>query len=1366
MSITRYLLSGLMLASGLAMAEIPTHIPEALQPWVEWVRKDQPDHQCPRIAQQPQQRRCAWPGELSIDVSANGARFTQHWVVYGASNIILPGDARHWPVDVQLNNQPAVVLDIKGKPAVKLTAGAYRLSGNLTWQKPPQFLPVAQDTALIKLHRDGEILATQIDKQGRLWLREQRQDSAPERNSDTLKAEVFRLLSDDIPLYIDTELRLAVAGKPREIVLGQLLPDQAEPVTFNSPLPARIEANGSLRIQARAGEWRITLRARYLTAPSDYRMRKLDAYWPDQEIWSFRANPQLRGVKLSGLPAVDPSQINIPPRFANLPTYLMNSEQTLSLEQQYRGDASPAANRLSLKRTLWLDFDGRGATTRDDIRGTFSHRWRLHSSQELKLGRVVANGEPQLVTHMPGEAGAGIEIRHPQVIVEAVSRIAPLSAVSAHGWLHDFDKVDLELRLPPGWQLWHAAGPDRVRSSWLSQWDLWDLFICLLIVGGLLRIINWQWGLIGAITLTLTYHESGAPLLAWALLVGALPLLTVLPDGRPKQLVNAIAHLTLAALIVIVIAFAVQQVRKGIYPQLEQTRAINAGPYNYPQGRVPAASPEQGRKQDVASATSVAKIASELDSSHRLSEEKQRYRPTDNVQTGPGEPSWRWRQEHLSWSGPVKADATLQLYLSPPWLTRTLRFVQVVLTVLLLYGLGGRLIRHHWLFGEANNQRGDANRSPAGITSTILLPLIAASAVQLMAPEAQAQTFPPKSLLQELQATLGKAPDCAPQCAAVQRTQIALTDNRLILRQRVSSAAEIAFPLPADKSWQITALLVNGESLPVAQANNRLWVRLPAGSHDITLTATVAGDHVGLAFPLTPHNTSVTAPGWQVLGLVDGRVAGGALQLEKEIKQIKQDTLLPAPIKPFVQIERQLNADIDWQLVTTVTRIAPANAAINLRVPLIDGESVVSQNVLTENQRVVIALGAKQHQVQWRSVLEPKDQLALTAADTSEWVEHWRILASPRWHIRGEGIAPIKNAAQGEGGPVIQLWRPWPGESLTLNAVQPLPVLGPTTTVESAELDHRPGARSAALQLSLGIRTSIGGEYRIAQPAGAELQSMVVDGVEQTSPREDEFVVIPLHPGLQNVVINWELDSGVALTTTTPSFVLPTPASNIDVKLQLPRDRWPILLSGPDIGPAMLYWGVLAVILVIAVGLGNIVKRQDLSMPINTWQWLLLALGMSTVNMAGSIVVVIWFFAMEARRRRPLPLSSERFNVTQVGLIALSIIALISLFYTIPQSLLSAPNMQVTGNGSNNYVYQWYQDHSVDALPQGWVLSLPLVLFRIAMLLWSLWIVFALLRWMKWGWECLSTGQLWNSKPPRRARRAPKSQQPAATSED
>jgi len=1323
-------------------------IPPELEKWQGWVLRDHPQYPCPRIAQQPEQRRCVWPGELAITTHADGGEFSQQWEVIADSWLMLPGDDKHWPQAVTINNKDAAVLEFQGQPALRLPAGDYTIKGQWRWQKTPRYLKVPTETALIKLTTEDQEVNVDIDLQGRLWLRNQHQ-TAPRKNLDnTLKVTVFRALNDAIPLQIETELRLSVAGKPREISLGQLLPDNTEATFFNSPLPARIEPDGRLKIQARAGQWVIKLRARYLKQPHQFTMQKMDEDWPSQEIWSFRAAPHLRGVKPLGLPAIDPSQIDIPPRFANLPTFLMSPDATLELQEQYRGDATPAANRLNLQRTLWLDFDGSGATSKDIISGTMTHGWRLHASPALKLGRIVANGTPQLVTQMTGETGTGIEVRQPQVDVEAINRIDSLSAISANGWLHDFDNVDLTLQLPPGWQLWHAAGPDSVQQSWLSQWDLWDLFICLLIVAALLRTLHWRWALIGAATLALTYHESGSPLASWVILVAALPLLKVLPSGKFKQLTTSFAYLALSALLIIILAFSVQQIRRGLYPQLEMSRTINAS--HYSDSSAPASLAQRMVKKEVLQIqrmdSAAAPVLEEKD-------QRQRYRPSDNVQTGPGEPDWQWQQIHLGWSGPVKVGEPLKLYLSPPLLTRLLKFVQVALVALLFYGLAGPLLREHRLFG-----RKDEPALPSGITSCLLPALLLLAGSGLYSPSSQAQQlaqshhFPSGKLRAELKAELLKAPLCAPQCAALQSVDIRIEQQQLHLQFTANTNTRLAFPLPLDESWQAQSVYIDNKPATLARNKGKLWVQLDAGVHTVLLTGLAKGDNISIPFPLPPHHTTATAPGWRIHGLNEGHVKSGSLQFEKERKQIVENTTIqPAAIEPFVRVERQLNADIDWALITTVRRIAPQNGTINLRIPLLPGESVVSQNMLIEDHHVVVSFKSKQRHIQWRSVLKPTAQLSLTAPQTTSWSESWSVNASPRWHITGEGIPVLKTAPSSQQA--NQRWQPWPGETLSLKAVEPQPVPGPNTTIESIALDYTPGKRSADLALTLKIRTSLGGDYRFKQPPGGELQSMSIDGLEQTRPKEQAFVVIPLHPGLQTIDLKWQLPSGIALRSQTPSFELPTPANNINVKMHLPQSRWPLLLSGPDIGPAMLYWGVLAVIIAIAIALGTCVQRLQLSIPLKTWHWLLLAIGMSTVNMVGSLPVVAWFFAMEARRRYSPAATSKLFNLMQIGLIGLSLFALMSLFYTIPQSLLSTPNMQVTGNGSSNYVYQWYQDHSNASLPSAWVFSLPLWVFRLAMLLWSMWLVFALLKWIKWGWQCLSTGKLWDNPPPRQPRK-------------
>lgn len=1297
-------------------------VPEPLAPWRAWVLRDAPEQGCPELARQPERRHCLWPGVLEVVLAPGGAAFRQRWESLAAQQwLMLPGDADHWPRAVLLDAAPAPVIAHDGSPALLVGPGPHEVAGQFVWEEPPQALALDPGTALVSLRRDGAEQPVELDADHRLWLRAGRPAGTA---ADSLRIEVFRRLDDAVPLYLHTELHLTVTGTAREVLVGRLLPAASETIGLESPLPARIETDGRLRVQLRPGEWRLVLDSRYTGAPERFAAEPLDSQWPAQEIWAFRADPNLRGVALGGAPAVDPARLDLPPDLAGLPTHLVSADAPLTLTQDYRGDARPAAARLHLERALWLDFDGGGATARDRIGGSLSQGWRLQTTPALALGRAAVDGEPQVVTQLPGQPGQGIEVRATELRVETVGRLARPAAGQTLGWAHDFEQARIELNLPPGWQLWHAAGPDQVQSSWLSRWNLWDLFLCLLIVGAALRVLDWRWSLVAAAMLALTYQEPGAPTAGWVALVAAIPLLRALPAGRARAWLRLGAWYAMTLLALVALGFAVQQVRAGLYPQLEQSGPINPGYGDYGASRMDALS-VAGAPPATATLARMAKV-----NEAATPPPKPRYEPDEQTQTGPGEPGWRWHQVALGWNGPVRATETVSLWLSPPWLTRSLKFVQVALVGLFLYALGAALWRTDKPPGGAPRVAG---RGIVG-AAALILALLAGTG----SGGARAEGFPSPELLDQLRTELLRPPACAPECGDLLEARLDVAaDGVFVLRLRAAAAAAVALPLPPPTGWQPVALLRDGTPAPLARIDAAPWAALTAGVRELALRGEIRGDSADFHFPVPPRLVTVNAPDWQVDGLRGTGLRGDTLQLQRAATG-QRTGLLPDPAPPFVTIERRLALDLDWQLTTTVTRIAPRTGAINLALPLLPGEAVIGDQPLTRAGEMPVTLNPGQQQMQWRSRLPAVAELALVAPPTAHWVEVWRVEASPRWHIAGAGLPSVRTP----GSPWSE-WRPWPGERLTLAALRPEPVAGPAVTVEGAALVQRTGARSAVLTLDLRLRSSLGGDYRLRLPVAGELQRVAVDGVDQTRPEQDGDVVIPLHPGVQTATLEWRLDTGVGTWTTTPPLVLPTPAVNVDLGLQLPADRWPLWLGGPDIGPAMLYWGVLLVVVGVAVGLGVLVRHLGLSIPVTGTQWLLLGIGMSTVNSAGSLVVVAWFLALEARRRWTPPARPALHNLVQFGLLVLTIAAAVSLVYTIPRSLLAAPDMQVVGNGSSHLDYHWYQDRTAGALPVGAVLSLPLWVYRLAMLAWSLWLVFALLRWVRWGWECLGSGALW-----------------------
>ena len=108
-------------------------------------------------------------------------------------------------------------------------------------------------------------------------------------------------------------------------------------------------------------------------------------------------------------------------------------------------------------------------------------------------------------------------------------------------------------------------------------------------------------------------------------------------------------------------------------------------------------------------------------------------------------------------------------------------------------------------------------------------------------------------------------------------------------------------------------------------------------------------------------------------------------------------------------------------------------------------------------------------------------------------------------------------------------------------------------------------------------------------------------------------------------------------------------------------------------------------------------------------------------------------------------LNPVQFNFLQVVLGLFSVVTFVLLLAAIPNGLIGSPDMGVTGNGSSQYYLNWFVDRGENALATAWMISLPLWVYRALMLVWSLWLVVTMLRWLKWGWSAFVYNGYWHS---------------------
>ncbi len=1318
----------LWLASGVAFADVA--VPPPLQDWQAWVLHDHPQAACP-FMHNAAARQCVWPSRLAIEAHDQGGRFQFEVQVFARTWVRLPGSDAHWPQAVSADQTPLAVVRREGRPAVELQPGRYQLQGQWRWQQMPRSLLVPEQAGLLSLTVGGRTLSQlNLSDDGALWLAAEPRSVGDAITQDSLQIKVFRRIEDGNPLVVETWLQLDVSGREREVQTGPMLLPGFVPRAFDSDLPARVEPDGRLRVQLKPGRWNLRLRAHQNQPLEQLSYARQDELWPEEELWVFVAEPRLRTVQIEQAPAVDPSQTPLPDEWQGLPAYRMSAKGEFVLNVLHRGDPNPPSNQLSLNKSIWLGFDGKTSVVKDEINGRINQDWRLEVVSPYQLGGADLHGQPLLVTRLSESGAAGVELRQPHIGLSAVSQIAKARKLPVSGWKQNFEQVEHTWHLPPGWSLLHISGADQVLGTWLARWNLWNLFLVLLIAVSLGRVSRPVYGLLALITLLLTFQRQAAPVLAWlniALILALLPWV----KGRLAGWVRGYGLASFGVLILLLLPFVAQQSREAVYPQLAEHSAGHFPPQPLPaQPETMAMDSGQQLQELAVRSESYVRTRSKALAEPAPGRPGLLYDPKQTVQVGPGLPEWQWRSVYARWSGPVQASETLNLFLVSPLFNRLGSLLSAVLPLL----LAGLLLRYFLSRRAARGKAGKLSGSAAGAALLVL------ACGVLPVPPSQAEVLLDSQILQDLEKRLLEPAKCLPECAAIESADLQLDDNDLQLRLTLHATAHIAFPLPSNTrdGWPQT-ITAGQRLLPVLQRQGgQLYVYLPPGRHQLELSGSLHGrDNVTLAFGMPLHNLQQRVSGWQLSGAPSDRQTSHSLQLSRQRQATADDRdlrLLPEPIPPYVTVTRQLQLGLDWRVTTEVRRVAPETGVINLAVPLLPGESPLEGQQNADGS-MDVRLAAGQAVARWQSSLRQTHALTLAAPRGATWAEVWVLEASPIWHTRFDGIEPLQGSAE-DARP---MWQPWPGETLSLAIDKPQAVDGAHRVVEQVNLKQQFGRRASELSLTLRIRATQSAPFELTLPEEAELKRVMIDGRERPISHSRNRLQIPLQPGTQTVEVHWQTLQELAMLARSPSLDLGSEAANINLLMQLPRDRWPLLAGGPSLGPVVLFWSLLLLVLALALALG----RSRLT-PVRTYQWVLLSLGIATVHLYLLALLAAWFVVLHLRGQTPP--HNKGYNAVQLALFVFSLLALGALLASVPYSLLASPQMYITGNASSSHYLQWYQDRVHGQLPGAWVISLPMWVYRLIMLLWSIWLAFTLVGWVQWAWKQLGVGGYWRKK--------------------
>ena len=592
-------------------------------------------------------------------------------------------------------------------------------------------------------------------------------------------------------------------------------------------------------------------------------------------------------------------------------------------------------------------------------------------------------------------------------------------------------------------------------------------------------------------------------------------------------------------------------------------------------------------------------------------------------------------------------------------------------------------------------------------------------------------------MLETLRQRLLETSDAYPSAADIPFVSLTLNGRRITIDAEIHAAIRTAVPMPGRlPAWAPASVFVDGKpDVALRRDDGYLWVVLPQGVHRVRVEGLLAD--VGeweWAFQLKPHRVTIEAPGWTFSGVRPDGVPEQQVFFAREQKSAAgQASYDRQDLRSVAAIDRSLELGLVWQVRSKVTRLSPAGQAISLRIPLISGENVLSSNTVVREGFIEVRLGANDSEFAWESELPVRDRIKLTTNADDSWVERWHLIASPVWNLTISGLAPTFEPGNPE---LVPVWHPWPGEGVELAVSRPEPIAGATVTVLGGTHEIALGQRQRISKLDLSLRSSLGEDFLVELPADADVTSLSRNGEMIPVRKDGTKLVVPVRPGQQSLSVAWKITAPLGFRAEAEDVRLPVPSANINTVVRVPDDRWILWADGPQRGPAVRFWSILVCALLAAWVLGRI----SLS-PLRTFEWILLAIGLTQVPLPAALVVIGWLFCLVWRGRGSfLGLPPWSYNLLQIFLIALTAAALVIFVVVVAQGLLGNPEMFIVGNGSSRNVLRWYQARSDTMLPRPGCLSVSIWWYRFLMLAWALWLAASLIRWLRWAWNQFSAG--------------------------
>ncbi|MDY6091194.1 MAG: hypothetical protein SPJ04_08080 [Bdellovibrionota bacterium] len=1345
------------------------NVPDSLKPWIAWVSKDIKINKCPRSSSNYETMFCDFITSLKINLEGDKISFTQNVFLYEDSFVKLMGDKSMLPKNVKEGDENLPIIYKGTYPYVFLKKGAHEIKGIVDIENNSTEITLPEKVAIIQFRKDGNkednisIINNKLQLAIKNEMVQNDQEETQDEFNDSLDIQVRRILEDDVPFKVTTLLRINASGKERDENFGKIIFPNSRIFNITSALPVRFDKDNNFIFKVRRGSYEIKIDSILNDIPQKLLFFKSTKAFPDKEIWGYTINNVLRTTQISGVRNVAPINFGYPISDSSMRVYEINENESFNILEKDRAPVIDAKNELTINRNFWLNFKGDGYFVSDSLSGNVKKEGIMIVNKDFHIAKANVNNVDVPLFIDKDTSNTGINLHQGSVKIESEGRYSNINEFTLTPYSFTKNKSTLTLHLPSQWKIFNISNIKNDYYSWVSKWNLLRLFYLCLTFCIIVKVFSLKLGIVSLISMILVHNTEVSLYLPLILITFFHFISTLLYNNEKKRfyfnLFNRIKNIIIILLLIFVLPFVIDDVRRSVYPQLgfdiskenqtnyytnnmkRKSYSINGNQMVGASNRALSKSFGSQAMYDVDTVTEEAEVLGV----NVPREEVLIKNSSLAIPTGFGKPMWNG-STIVKINEDIK-DSNQKIKIT--YLTPTMNLIISFLRAIFLGWLFILLIN----FTTYTKVREFILNKFPKIVTCLMLCFVGLLSFNVNSANAD---FPSEAQLNELReyvkANVDKAPNCAPTCASISSGDLKVSDKSASITLKLNVISDSAFPIIKNsQDYVIDEILVDNDSIKraIKTTDNNIWVFLYKGIHDVKIKFTLQNLNMpNFVFEKPISKLNVNLSGYEYLGqstfVKDFKLRRVKSLTESAIENDNKqnETKLNLELSSYYFIEKELIFnDTEYKLITKISKFGNTDTASTLELKLTKNEKVLTSNIDVKNDvaRIDFAKGDSYKTIESR--LPIVDYIELKSQDIDFVFESWKVFQSESWQVSYKGIPEIINNN-------VRYWVPRKKETLFISISAIKNADAPVETITRSEINYLLAEKELSAEMKFVIRSSQGGKHEFIFPKEFKLESCYINynKVPCTSETQDSLKVnLELIPSEQTVKLMFK-----APLNWKTRYVLPKINTNIEsvnsiIKAKFEKNnakRFLLWARGPKMGACVLFWVTFPIIIIFAAILKYVLKSS-----ISFKEWFILLLGCSLLqSYVDSFLLIVWLISGDFVMRKRLSVVNEIVNSdvnNSEGNLSVScgkknrnsgikvylffgILAIFGFCNLIRIALLGVtPNMWIAGNGSymnlTSTLLVWYEDIVGNILPMPEIYSVSIIYYKVFIVFWALW---------------------------------------------